>query len=86
MRNRVFGKVVTRPATGKMKFCKRCHKRVVEVAFASKDFTNVCLCGDDYLRVVEGSEAEGFLEVLATPHNRKAKRRILPMELPHTES
>ena len=34
LRNRVFGKVITRPVTGKMKFCKRCHKRVVEVTSA----------------------------------------------------
>lgn len=58
---------------------------MVEATYTTKDFTNVCLCGDGYMRV-EGSEVEGFLEVLATPRNRKIKKRLLPVYLPIMES
>ena len=73
LRNRVFWKIVTHPVTGKMKFCKICHKRVVEAVSTTKDFTKVCLCGDGYLRV-GGSEAVGFLGVIATSRNRKVRK------------
>ena len=68
-----------------MKFCKKCHKKVFKVALTSKDFYNVCLCGDGYL-VTETPEDTGFLEAVATRRNRAAKKNILPSEIPRTES
>ena len=67
-----------------MKFCKKCHKRVVKEALTSKDFYNVCLCGDGYL-VTETPEVTGFLEATATQRNRKAKKNILPNDIPYME-
>ena len=74
------------PREIKMRFCKKCHKRVIRTVSTSKDFYNVCVCGDGYLRVERGSGAEGFLVALATRRKRKANGRILPTKLPHTES
>ena len=67
-----------------MKFCKRCHKRVIKEPSVAKDLVNICLCFD-YLRV-GGSDVERFLEGLVTERNRNVKKRILPVRLPHMES
>ena len=67
-----------------MKFCKKCHKRVAREAFTAKDLYNTCVCGDGYL-VTESSEVRGFLGAPATRRNRKAKRGLVPTEIPRTE-
>ena len=66
-----------------MKFCKRCHKRVIKEPSVAKDLANICFCFD-YLKV-GGPDVERFLEGLVTGRNRKAKNRILPVRLPHME-
>ena len=69
-----------------MKFCKKCHRRVIPMISTNKDFTGACLCASGYIELKSGSEVEGFLKALAEPRNRKVKKSWLPVYLPHMES
>ena len=65
-----------------MKFCKKCHKRMVEVLTTMMDLKNRCLC-DDLTRIEEGSEAVNDIKVgvLTSKKVSKGHRRKLLKDL-----
>ena len=67
-----------------MRFCKKCHKRMVKVLTTVTGLKNSCLCNDDGLvRIEGGSEAMGCAEVGALNNEMRSKgnRRNLLRDL-----
>ena len=80
-KNRYFKEAVLE--NNKMKFCKVCHKRVINVFSTMKDFHNICPC--DYL--LEDSRFEKFLMDHSSWTIRKLKKKKLPESgIPHMET
>ena len=63
-----------------MVFCKRCHKRVIEMATTNKEFLNMCRC-DNIVRVKKGSETMGNIRSYLSSEKRSGVKRCIAKEM-----
>ena len=59
-----------------MVFCKKCHKRVVDVVTTKKDFYNRCRC-DATLLVKKCSEMKGVIGGMLCQRRSGGKRQLV---------
>ena len=60
-----------------MRFCKKCHKRVIEVLTTMTVLRNGCICNDDGLtRIGEDTEAMERIGTLTSPRSRSYRRGL----------
>ena len=63
-----------------MVFCKRCHKRVIEMATTNTEFLNMCRCVN-IVKVKKGFETKGNIRSYLSSERRSGVKRRIAKEM-----
>ena len=59
-----------------MKYCKKCHKKIIEKIYTETEYVNSCRC--DKIPVIQvGSQLDGVIEKQLTRGNRNGLKKRL---------